>query len=92
MDTLAQLGIIGATPFVVQFFLDDFSWKHAFAIVVGAVLAILLAIYQGALPADFFTWFFTALNGAIQGAMATAGVSLGFKIAEKVGGSQPAVQ
>lgn len=88
MDLLVKLGVLGATPFVVQFLLDELNWKHVLAIVVGAVLAVLLALYQAAIPTDPLAWFFLVLNGGIQGAMATAGVALGFKVAEKFGGTK----
>ncbi len=89
MDLLAKVGIVVAIPLVVQFIKDDFDKNHALAIAVGAALAVLLALYTNAIPETAIGWVWVVCNGGIAGAMATAGVSVGFEVANKIGGTGP---
>ena len=92
MDALTQLGVVGATPFVVQFLLDaapdlaakmDAGQKRVLSIAVGAVLGFLLYYQSGGVLALSPALYIAVVEGAIDGALATAGVSLVGKLAKK---------
>lgn len=87
MDILAKIGVVAATPLVVQFIMDDLDIKHVIAMLVGAGLSCALALYTNVIPADLIGWVWVLVNGAVAGAMATGGVGLGFKVADRMGGT-----
>lgn len=86
MELLMKLGVVGATPFVVQFLLDELTYKHLVAMGVGVVLSFVIAFNNAALPVDFMTWAQLIMTGLADGAIASAGVAMAFKVSDKVGG------
>jgi hypothetical protein len=96
MHVLATIGAAGATPLVLQFLLDyiygpgnatqvSFRAKINLSILVGIVLSFLLALKTLTFPTDPTGILFLAIDGGFQGVLATGAVSLGLKIADRIG-------
>lgn len=96
MQALATLGVLAATPLVVQFLLQaalteeqrkklDDRIKIVLSVLTGGVLAVLLSLYTEA-------WFlltgiqqvWVVLNGLIDGAMGAGAMGIGLKVAERM--------
>ncbi len=96
MEALKTMGVLVATPLVVQFFLQtiltdaqraalDNRIKILVSVAMGAVLAVLLSLYTEAwfaLVGIQYLW--VVLNGFIDGALAAGAMGLILKTAERI--------
>lgn len=96
MEALKTMGVLVATPMVVQFILQalltgaqraalDNRIKILLSVVMGAVLAVLLSLYTEAwLTLVGIQYLWVVLNGFVDGALAAGAMGLILKTAERI--------